>query len=434
MSGTDTIDARLESWIAVAPDSDFPIQNLPYGVFERSGVPRVGVAIGENILDLYEAAEAGFFDDVCERELLQAPVLNPLLAAGRSTWLPLRERISNLLSAGGDARLRAGDAERFFCRQDAVAMRVPMEIGDYVDFYSSIEHATNLGRLFRPNAEALLPNWRWLPVGYHGRSSTIVIDGTPVRRPCGQRKPPADAAPTFGASRRLDIELEVGFVVGPGNALGEPIAIGDAREHIFGLLLVNDWSARDIQAWEYQPLGPFLGKSFATTISPWVVTLEALEPFRLQGPAQEPQPLDYLRDGEPGAYDISLAVDLQTEAMRERGLAAQRLSQTNFRELYWSMAQQLAHATANGAVARPGDLFASGTISGSEPRSQGSLIELSWNGERPITLVDGEKRRFLEDGDEIFLRAWCEKPGARGIGFGVARGLIEPARLAGEER
>jgi fumarylacetoacetase len=400
---------------------------LPFGVFEGGDGQRMGVAIGHQLLDLFEAAQAGFFDDVCERELLQAPVLNPLLAAGRSTWLPLRERISQLLRAGGDPRLRDGDTNRFFREQDAVAMRVPMEIGDYVDFYSSIEHATNLGRLFRPNAEALLPNWRWLPVGYHGRSSTIVIDGTRVRRPRGQRKDPADAAPSFGASRRLDIELEVGFVIGPGNALGEPIPIGDAREHIFGLLLVTDWSARDIQAWEYQPLGPFLGKSFATTISPWIVTLEALKPFLEQGPPQEPQPLEYLRGGEAFAYDISLAVDLQTERMRAHGRGAQTISESNFRELYWSMAQQLAHASVNGAVVRPGDLFASGTISGSTPRSEGSLIELSWNGDRPIELIDGETRAFLEDGDEITLRGWCARQGAQRIGFGRARGRIEPA-------
>jgi fumarylacetoacetase len=427
MSGAETTDPQLESWIAVAADSDFPIQNLPYGVFERRGTARIGVAIGTQILDLFESAEAGFFDDVCERELLQAPVLNPLLAAGRSTWLLLRKRISALLRAGGDGRLREGGAERFFCRQDAVAMRVPMEVGDYVDFYSSIEHATNLGKLFRPNAEPLLPNWRWLPVGYHGRSSTIVVDGTAIRRPSGQRNAPADAAPSFGASRRLDIELEVGFVTGPGNGLGEPIAIGDTREHIFGLLLVNDWSARDIQAWEYQPLGPFLGKSFATTISPWIVTLEALEPFRSQGPTQEPSPLPYLRVDEPWAYAISLAIDLQTRQMEERGIAPETISQTTFAGMYWNVAQQLAHATANGAVTRPGDLFASGTISGSGPGSQGSLIELTWNGERPITLTDGESRRFLEDGDEVTLRGWCERSGTRRIGFGCARGRIEPA-------
>lgn len=430
MSASADTGARLESWVPVAPTSDFPIQNLPFGVFLRDGRARIGVAIGNQILDLFEAAEAGFFDDVCERELLQAPVLNPLLAAGRDSWTPLRDRLSSLLRAGGDARLRVSNVERFLCRQEAVEMRVPMEIGDYVDFYSSIEHATNLGRLFRPDAEPLLPNWRWLPVGYHGRSSTIVIDGTSIRRPCGQRKPPSEAAPVFGPTGRLDIELEMGFVTGPGNELGMPIPVRDAREHIFGLLLVNDWSARDIQAWEYQPLGPFLGKSFATTISPWIVTLDALEPFRVQGPAQEPQPLEYLRAVESWNYAISLEVELQTRRMREAGIPPATISRTNFRGVYWSVAQQLAHATANGALARPGDLFASGTISGSQPHSQGSLIELTWNGTQPIGLPDGETRTFLEDGDEVTLRGWCEKPGARRIGFGAARGLIEPARLA----
>ncbi len=426
---TDTTDARLESWVPVALETDFPVQNLPYGLFVHSGeAPRIGVAIGEQILDCYAVAQAGFFDDCCEPELLQAPLLNPLLAAGPSAWEPLRERLSQLLRAGGDPRLREAGAEHFLVARDGVEMRVPMEIGDYVDFYSSIEHATNLGRLFRPNAEALLPNWRWLPVGYHGRSSTIVIDGTLVRRPCGQRKAPDAPAPEFGPSRRLDIELEVGFVTGPGNRLGEPIDAGAAREHIFGLVLVNDWSARDIQAWEYQPLGPFLGKSFATTISPWIVTLDALGPFRVEGPPQEPEPPEYLRVDEPWAYAIALGVDLQTARMREGGIPPATISTTTFRDMYWNVAQQLAHATANGAVVRPGDLFASGTISGSAPGTQGSLIELTWDGERPLMLPDGEKRTFLEDGDEVTLRGWCAKPGARRIGFGSARGRIEPAR------
>jgi fumarylacetoacetase len=427
MSAHETTDQRLQSWIEVAPECDFPVQNLPFGVFANHGVDRIGVAIGDLILDLRELAETGMLDDVCERELLTGAVLNPLLAAGAGVWGPLRERLSQLLRAGGDPRLAGLDRETFFARRDCVEMRVPMEIGDYVDFYSSIEHATNLGRLFRPNAEALLPNWRWLPVGYHGRSSTIVIDGTEIRRPQGQRKAPNDAAPDYGPSRRLDIELEMGFVTGPGNRLGVPIPAGDAREHIFGLVLVNDWSARDIQAWEYQPLGPFLGKSFATTISPWIVTLDALEPFRTAGPVQDPPPLPYLRTNAPWAYDISLAVDLQSELMRERGSAAQTISRTTFRDMYWNVAQQLAHATANGAVTRPGDLFASGTISGAQPASQGSFIELSWNGERPISLDDGESRAFLQDGDEITLRGWCEHPGARRIGFGCARGRVRPA-------
>ncbi|MBV8498013.1 MAG: fumarylacetoacetase [Candidatus Eremiobacteraeota bacterium] len=423
---SDTTDARLESWLPVAAGSDFPIQNLPFGVFTSEGrLPRIGVAIGESVLDCFELAEAGFVDDCCEPELLQAPLLNPLLAAGREQWTALRERLSSLLRADGDRRLRDANPSRFLVARADATMHVPMEVGDYVDFYSSIEHATNLGRIFRPDADALLPNWRWLPVGYHGRSSTIVVDGTPVRRPCGQRKLPTAPNPEFGTSRRLDIELEMGFVTGPGNRLGEPIAMADASEHIFGLVLVNDWSARDIQAWEYQPLGPFLGKSFATSISPWIVTLEALEPFRIEGPLQEPQPLEYLRSGDPWAYAITLEVRLQTARMRGSGTAPVRISQTTFRDMYWNVAQQLAHATANGAVTRPGDLFASGTISGSAPGTQGSLIELTWNGEHPLQLPEGETRGFLEDGDEITLLGWCERPGARRIGFGSVSGRIE---------
>jgi fumarylacetoacetase len=425
-----TTDARLESWVAVVPGCDFPIQNLPFGVFStEERAPRIGVAIGEKILDLNRVAEAGLCDDVCEPELLQAPVLNPFLAAGRLVWSGVRERLSQLLRRDGDPTLRDAGADRFLVDRHGagVRMHVPMEIGDYVDFFSSLEHATNLGRIFRPNAEALMPNWRWIPIAYHGRSSTIVIDGTPVRRPRGQRKAPTDDAPEFGPSRRLDIELEMGFVTGPGNGLGEPIPAAEAREHVFGLVLVNDWSARDIQAWEYQPLGPFLGKSFATTISPWIVTLDALEPFRVEGPRQEPAPLAYLRVGEPWAYEIRLAVDLQTDRMREAELPPATISQTTFRDMYWNVAQQLAHATANGAVARPGDLFASGTISGSAPGTQGSLIELCWNGERPIALPNGETRRFLEDGDEVTLRGWCDRPGARRIGFGAAHGRIASA-------
>ena len=431
IAAADTTDPRIESWVPVPADSDFPIQNLPFGVFVHGGMPRIGVAIGEQVADCHAIAEACFFEGCCEPELLQAAVLNPLLAAGPSAWTPLRERLSQLLRSDGDPALREAGVERFLRDQKAVEMRLPMAIGDYVDFYSSIEHASNLGRLFRPNAEALLPNWRWIPVGYHGRSSTIVVDGTPVRRPCGQRKLPEATAPEFGPSRRLDIELEVGFVTGPGNRLGTPIGVGEAWEHIFGLVLVNDWSARDIQAWEYQPLGPFLGKSFATTVSPWVVTLDALEPFRVEGPVQDPRPLPYLRVEEPWAYAITLAVELRTGRMREAGLPPKIISQTTFRDMYWNVAQQLAHATINGAVARPGDLFASGTISGSEPGTQGSLIELTWNGERAIELPNGERRTFLEDGDEVTLRGWCHRRGARRIGFGAVRGRIEPAPEAG---
>jgi fumarylacetoacetase len=422
---TTTTDAALESWIPVDAASDFPIQNLPFGVFTREGAARIGVAIGDRILDVHALAQTGTLDGTCDRSLLQAPTLNPLFAAGRGAIGRVRERLSSLLRAGGDDELRASSA-RDAClvdRRDA-RMLLPVEIGDYVDFYSSIEHATNLGRLFRPDGEPLLPNWRWIPIGYHGRSSTIVVDGTPIARPKGQRKPPDAAEPVFGPSTMLDIELEMGFFTAAGNALGESIPVGDAWEHIAGLVLVNDWSARDIQAWEYQPLGPFLGKSFATTISPWVVTLDALEPFRVEAPIQEPAPLEYLREGKRTGYDVRLSVELQTDAMREKGIAAQVISRTTFASMYWTMAQQLAHATVNGAVTRPGDLFASGTISGSSPDSYGSLIELTWRGQRPISLPGGETRTFLQDGDEIALRGWCEKSGVRRIGFGVCRGRI----------
>jgi fumarylacetoacetase len=305
-------------------------------------------------------------------------------------------------------------------------MVVPMEIGDYVDFYSSLEHATNLGKILRPNSEPLLPNWRHMPIAYHGRASTVVIDDTPIVRPNGQRKPAGADTPVFGPTQRLDIELEVGFVTGPGNRLGHPIRAAAAREHIFGLVLVNDWSARDIQAWEYQPLGPFLGKSFATTISPWIVTMDALEPFRTNGPQQDPQPLPYLHGNDRAAYDIKLEVDLSSETMRAAKVAPVTIARTNFKELYWSMAQQLAHVTVNGTQIRPGDLYASGTISGNTPDSRGSFIELTWNATEPINLPGGEVRGFLQDGDEVTIRGWCQSGEFR-IGFGSVRGKIVAA-------
>jgi fumarylacetoacetase len=419
-----TEDPTLESWVPVRPESDFPIQNLPFGIFSSPGRDaRIGVPIGERVLDLRALAQTGLLDDVFERAPLTAPELNGIFAAGRAAQRQLRDRLSSLLRAGGDRALRDRDAaECFVDREEAVAL-LPACIGDYVDFYSSLEHATNLGRLFRPDAEPLLPNWRWMPIGYHGRSGTIVVDGSPVMRPSGQRKPAGAAQPVFGPSTMLDIELEVGFFSGRANAHGTPISVAEAPEHIAGLVLVNDWSARDIQAWEYQPLGPFLGKSFATTISPWVVTLDALEPFAVAAPVQEPQPLEYLR-GAGKAYDVRLSIELQTASMRERGIGAHAIARTTFAGMYWNVAQQLAHATVNGAVARPGDLFASGTISGSTPDSYGSLIELTWRGERPLSLPGGETRAFLQDGDEVTLRGWCEKPGARRIGFGTARGRV----------
>jgi len=420
---------HIDSWIPVPAGSDFTIYNLPYGAFDYRGNAHLGVAIGERILDLCALAEAGLLSGVCDPALLTAPTLNPFLAAGRDVWKKVRLHLAALLRSDdrGSAILRERNSEAFFVEQRAAKMLVPMEVGDYVDFYSSLQHATNLGKIFRPSGEPLLPNWRHMPIAYHGRSSTIVIDGTPIIRPSGQRKPPGSDAPVFGPSQRLDIELEVGFVTGPGNALGQPIEASKMREHVFGLVLVNDWSARDIQAWEYQPLGPFLGKSFATTISPWIVTLDALEPFRAAGVAQDPVPLPYLRDGARNSYDINLEVDLATGAMRDSGGGRATIARTNYRELYWSIGQQLAHVTVNGTRIRPGDLYASGTISGAAPNARGSLIELTWNATEPLHLPSGEVRGFLQDGDEVTLRGWCQQGEFR-VGFGMARGTILSAR------
>jgi len=420
----------VKSWVDVTPDSDFPIENLPYGVFTSSQGAHIGVAIGDSILDLHACAQAGLFDGIIERAVLQAPRLNLLLASGRDAWSAVRERIRAILQEGTPL-VRDTNRDALLSPRVQASMLMPFEVGDYVDFYSSIEHATNLGKIFRPDTEPLLPNWRWIPIGYHGRSSTIVVDGTPITRPCGQRKAPNEATPAFGASRMLDIELEVGFVTGPGNRMGTPIPIESARDHIFGLLLVNDWSARDIQAWEYQPLGPFLGKSFATSISPWLVTLDALEPYRVPGPPQDPQPLPYLRTSEPWNYDVQLFVELQTQNMRRQGVPPHVISRTNFKYMYWNMAQQLAHATVNGTAVRPGDLYASGTISGPAPDSYGSLIELTWRGTKPLRLPSGEERAFLEDGDCVTLRGVCESPGKPRIGFGSVSGEIVAASIFG---
>lgn len=427
MSGDPTLEPALRSWVPVPEGSDFPIQNLPYGVFSRGDdPPRVGVAIGDHVLDLSELALGALLDDLpgVRPEIFLADSLNPFLALGRAAWRAARERISSLLTEGDRRITDAGLGDRALVPIAEADLHLPFRPGDFVDFYSSLEHATNLGRMFRPEGDPLLPNWRHLPVGYHGRSGTVVVSGTPVRRPVGQTSPGAgDPGPGWGPSRLLDFELEVGFVTGPGNRLGEPIPIERAGEHVFGLVLVNDWSARDLQRWEYQPLGPFLGKSFATSVSPWVVTMDALAPWRVGPPSQDPVPLPYLRTDEPWGLDAELEVGLAPEGAAEPTV----ISRTNLRGLYWTIAQQLAHATSNGAAARPGDLFASGTISGEGPGSQGSMIELTEAGRRPLELPGGASRAFLEDGDTVVLRGWCEAGDGPRIGFGEVLGRILPA-------
>ncbi len=413
-----TLDPSLTSWVPVPAGSDFPVQNLPYGVFETSErPPRVGVAIGDHILDLAAVHADGHLPvGGLVAGILERSVLNDFMQAGPTVWRETRRRVSRLLTA--DDTLRPEPA-RYLVRRADTRLRLPIEVGDYVDFYSSLHHATNVGRMFRPGDPPLLANWRHLPVAYHGRSSTVVASGTPVVRPCGQR--PGPEGPTFGPSTRLDFELEVGFLTGLGNERGRPIPVGEAEGHIFGLCLVNDWSARDIQAWEYRPLGPFTAKSFATTISPWIVTLDALAPFRVPPPPQDPEPLPYLRSLGDAAIDLRLTVELNGEVISDVG----------FRDMYWTMSQQLAHATVNGTNVRPGDLYASGTVSGDHPGALGSLLELTWNGTRPVQSTSGP-RTFLEDGDTVVMRGRCERTGSPGIGFGECAGTVVPALVPQE--
>ncbi|CAM3540241.1 fumarylacetoacetase [Tsukamurella ocularis] len=393
------------TWAPVPAGSGFGVENLPYGVFRpTTGAPRVGVRIGDHVLDLAAALGDPVF---------AAPSLNGFLARGRADWRRVRAEIVALLT--DPARAAEGTAALYPVAE--VTLLLPFEVADYVDFYASEHHATNLGRLFRPDSAALLPNWKHLPVGYHGRAGTVVPSGTPVVRPAGQRKAPSDEAPVFGPSVRLDIEAELGFVVGAGSDAGTPVPTGDFAEHVFGVCIVNDWSARDIQAWEYVPLGPFLGKSFATSISPWITPLEALEAARVATPAQDPEPLPHLRDAEDWGLDIELAVELNGETV----------SRPPYAPMYWSPAQMLAHMTSNGARLRTGDLFASGTISGPERDQRGSFIELTWNGAEPLRLADGTERTFLADGDAVTIRASAPAPGGGRIDLGEVTGRIAPA-------
>lgn len=416
----------MKSFIDVAPDSHFPIQNLPFGIFKPAqGPARVGVAIGDFVLDLSVLEEAGHFrsPEFQGRTVFAADALNAFLALGRPAWRKAREVIQHLLSGEtptlrDDAALRP----RAFHAGTDVRMQLPARIGDYTDFYSSYHHAHNVGTMLRGPENALMPNWKWLPVAYHGRASSIVVSGTDVRRPHGQTKPPTAETPTFGPSRSFDYELETAFLIGPGNQLGSSIPIDQATDHIFGLVLMNDWSARDVQAWEYQPLGPFLAKNFSTSISPWVVTLEALEPFRKPLPNQDPEPLSYLRAANDFTYDIQLEAHLQTATMD----APHIITRTNFQNLYWSIAQQLAHHTVNGCNLQPGDLLASGTISGPTEESRGCMLELTWRGANPLTLPNGEQRKWLEDGDALTITGWAQGDGYR-VGFGEVTGRVLPA-------
>ena len=420
------IEPGARSFVEVAADGPFPIQNLPYGVFSTRAdpAPRVGVAIGDRVLDLAALESSGLLAPAPGRRVFAARTLNGFVALGRSAWSATRARIAELLR-DDHPTLRGDDALR---RRALVPLReatlhLPLEIPGYTDFYSSREHATNVGSMFRDPKSPLLPNWLEVPVAYNGRASSVVVSGTPVRRPWGQVKPPGAERPVLAPSRKLDLELETALVVGVENELGRPVPVGEAEDHVFGMVLMNDWSARDVQQWEYVPLGPFNGKSFATSISPWVVTLDALEPFRVEGPRQDPQPLPYLRLPGRHAFDIALTATL----LPAGGGAAIPICRTNFRHLYWSMAQQLAHHTVGGCNLRVGDLLASGTISGPTPDSLGSLLELTWNGARPLALPGGGARAFLEDGDEVAITGWCQGDGYR-VGFGDVAGRVLPAR------
>lgn len=417
-------DPALRSWVPVPDGSDFPIQNLPLGAGSWNGGPPVPMTrIGDRAVDLSVLAEAGLLDGLgIDRTAFDAPVLNPLMAAGRPGVRALRERLSTLLRHDNAVLRDDNDLrEEALVAVDQVVMQLPVAVGDYTDFYSSRQHAYNVGCMFRDPANALLPNWLHLPVGYHGRASSIVVSGTPIRRPMGQYRSAPDAPPAFGPTRQLDMELEVAFITFNGNALGERIGTDRSEDHILGLVLFNDWSARDIQAWEYVPLGPFLGKNFGSSMSPWVVLLDALEPFRTASPDQDPPVLPYLRQQGPHHFDIALEAAIATADGRETVIC-----RTNFSNQYWSMAQQLAHHTVNGCNVRCGDVMASGTISGGSPESFGSLLELTWKGTRPLTLHDGTTRKFLEDGDTLVMRGHAGGRGVR-IGFGEVRGTVLPA-------
>jgi fumarylacetoacetase len=415
----------LNTWVEVPKNSDFSIYNLPFGVFKNKKLsPRIGIAIGDKIVDLSVLDQEGFFATLFLPEgIFLKDSLNEMISLGKTQTKKIRERVQNLLLEG-NAELRDHSARgKVMVTRKEAEMLLPVKIGDYTDFYSSMEHAANVGCMLRDPENALLPNWKHLPVAYHGRASSIVVSGTPIHRPKGQSKAVDIELPTFGPSKKLDFELEVAFITGRQTRLGDCVSTADAEEYIFGFVLFNDWSARDIQAWEYAPLGPFLGKNFGSSISPWVVTLEALEPFRTQSPVQEPAVLPYLRCERDHNFDINLEVEIQPE-----GKKASKVCTSNFKHLYWNVAQQLAHHTVNGCNINVGDMMASGTISGPTPDSFGSMIELSWNGSQQVSLGEDVKRNFLEDGDTVIMKGFAEKGGIR-VGFGEVVGQVLPAKL-----
>ena len=417
-------DPSRKTWLEIPDKTDFPIQNIPFGVFlTRDDIITIGTRIGDYAIDLGALHQLGYFDGIeLTDDIFLQDTLNDFIADGRKTWRLVRNRISDLfLESNGNLRDNEEHRKKILYTLDEIEMQLPVDVGDYTDFYASKEHATNVGSLFRDPENALLPNWLRIPIGYHGRSSSIIPSGTPIHRPIGQTLPGDDGVPGFGPTKLLDFELEMAFITTDSNQLGKRVPVDDAESFIFGLVLFNDWSARDIQAWEYVPLGPFLGKNFASTISPWIVTLDALEPFRTESPVQDPEPLPYLRHGKNKNFDINLQVSIQPDGGDETVV-----TNSNFKYMYWSMAQQLAHHTVNGCNVRSGDMMGSGTISGPTKESYGSMLELTWRGQHPIVLNDGTQRKFIHDGDTVIMRAHCYKNGVR-IGFGNCIGKVLPA-------
>ena len=419
------------SWLHVDKNSDFPIQNIPFGVFlTRDDIITIGTRIGDTAIDLGALHQLGYFDNIpLTEDIFLQDTLNDFIADGRQTWRAVRNRIADIFDANNDSlRSNAAHKEVVLFRLDEIEMQLPVHIGDYTDFYASKEHATNVGTMFRGAENALMPNWLHLPVGYHGRSSTIIPSGIPVHRPQGQTLPNGAENPVFGPSKLVDFELEMAFITTNANDIGEPIPIEDAESYIFGLVLFNDWSARDIQKWEYVPLGPFLSKNFASSISPWIITLDALEPFRTAGPEQSPEPLPYLQFSGNRSFDIKLEAAIQPKDAQETVV-----TRSNFKYLYWNMAQQLAHHSVNGCRINAGDMMGSGTISGPDPSSCGSMLELSWRGEKPVVLTNDQSRKFIEDYDTVIMRGYCENKGTR-IGFGEVRSQLLPVFQSQKKR